>query len=78
MPPPARRPSRMAAKGVVGSATFLLTSQVSINVNREISTHTSASTFVLSANGDAMSGTMARPVEGMDILATPLPVTGRV
>jgi hypothetical protein len=73
---PARPPSRMAAKAVAGAVTFVLTSQATINMNGEMSTRTATSTFVLTANADAMTGTLARTVEGMDMPATPLPVTG--
>lgn len=73
---PARPPSRMAAKAGPGAVTFVLTSQASINMNGEMSTRTSVSTFVLTANGNAMTGTMARTVEGMDMAPAPTPVTG--
>lgn len=73
---PARPPARMAAKLAAGPAVFVLTSQATINMNGETSTRTAVSTFTLSANGDTLTGTLVRRIEGMDFPASPMPVTG--
>jgi hypothetical protein len=80
MPPregaPARPPSRMAAKAAAGPAVFVLKSQAKLNMNGEELTRTAISTFTLTANGDSLSGTLARVIEGVDFPSTPQPVTG--
>jgi hypothetical protein len=73
---PARPPSRMAAKIGSTPSVFVLTSQAMININGETTTKTATSTFTLSATADTMTGTLVRVVEGMDMEASPQPVTG--
>jgi hypothetical protein len=73
---PVRPPSRMAARTATGPSVFVLISQAMINVNGESSTKTATSTFTLTAKDDALTGTLMRVIEGMDVEATPQPVTG--
>jgi hypothetical protein len=74
---PARPPARMAARLSDASAVFVLTRQATITMNGETSTRATVSTFTLSAKGDALSGTVARKVEGIDDMPdTPQPLTG--
>jgi hypothetical protein len=73
---PARPPSRMATTTATGPLVFVLTSQATININGESSTKVATSTFTLSANADQLTGTLVRTIEGMDVAATPQPVTG--
>jgi hypothetical protein len=80
MPPvegrPVRPPSRMAAKVGTGAHVFVLTSQATININGETSTKNVTSTFTLSATADALTGTVVRVLEGVDMPSSPQPVTG--
>jgi hypothetical protein len=73
---PARPPSRMAGKVGAGPVVFVLTSAANININGEVTVRTAVSTFTLTATGDAMSGTLARAIEGLEMPSTPQPVTG--
>jgi hypothetical protein len=73
---PSRPPSRMAGKAGAGPVVFVLTSSANINMNGEISVRTAVSTFTLTATGDAMTGTLARAIEGLEMPSTPQPVTG--
>jgi hypothetical protein len=64
---PARPPSRLAAKRVDGKVTFVLRSEARLNLNGEESVRTAISTFVLDANGDVLSGSLEREVEGLSM-----------
>lgn len=74
MPP--RPPSRIAAKIAPGTVVFVLHSQAMLVTNGESTTRAATSTFTLSATGDALTGTVVRSIEGMDVPATPRPITG--
>lgn len=78
---PRRPPSRMAARTVAGEMTFVLRSPARINMNGEVREATGVSTWVLLANGDALTGTVQRRIEGLDDVQLPdqptQPVTGK-
>lgn len=73
-----RPPARFATAKVMGNAaTFVQRGQARMNLNGEESTVTSISTWSLKAEGDAISGTVARAIEGMEMPAMPAqPVSG--
>ncbi len=74
-----RPDARFAIRKVPGNAaTFVQTGQARMNANGEESTVTSISTWDLKADGAALSGTLARRLEGVDMPnAGPQPVTGK-
>ncbi len=65
-----------AAKPGAGSATFVVKSQVRINMNGETLEKQATVTWVLSATGDTLSGTMERVIESTDFPSAPSPVKG--
>jgi hypothetical protein len=78
---PARPPSRMAARTAAGEMTFVQRSQAQVDMNGETREATSVSTWVLRADGDALTGTVQRRLEGLEGVQMPnqpaQPVTGR-
>jgi hypothetical protein len=73
----ARPESRMAAQAGAGKVVFVQRGVARVNINGEQKDVTSISTWTLSANGDALEGTLERRLEGMDTPSRgPLPVTG--
>lgn len=76
---PPRPEGRFAALKASGSEiTFKQRSEAKINTNGEERTMTAISTWVLKADGDALSGSLGRELEGMEMpLPPPQPVTGR-
>lgn len=73
----ARPESRLAAASGAGKVTFVSRGQASVNMNGEVKEVTSISTWILSANGDALEGTVERRLEGMDTPSRgPQPVSG--
>ena len=73
---PARPASRMATKAAPGSVTFVHHGTAMISTNGEQKTSPSVSTFKFTVSGNALTGTVERRIEGMDISAAPQPVTG--
>jgi hypothetical protein len=76
---PPRPDGRFAALKVAGSeVTFKQRSEAKLNTNGEEHTTTAISTWVLKVAGDAMTGSLGRELEGMDMqMPPPQPVTGR-
>jgi hypothetical protein len=76
---PPRPDGRFAALKVAGSeVTFKQRSEAKLNMNGEEHTTTAISTWVLKVAGDAMTGSLGRELEGMDMqMPPPQPVTGR-
>jgi hypothetical protein len=73
----ARPESRLAAPSGGGKVTFVSRGQASVNMNGEVKEVTSISTWILTAKGDALDGTVERRLEGMDMPSRgPQPVTG--
>lgn len=72
-----RPESRMAAQAGAGKVVFVQRGAARVNINGEQKDVTSISTWTLSANGDALEGTLERRLEGMDApTGGPQPVTG--
>jgi hypothetical protein len=78
---PARPPSRMAARTAAGEMTFVQRSPAQVNMNGEVREATGVSTWTLRVAGDALSGTVARRIEGLEGVQLPeqpaQPVTGQ-
>lgn len=74
----ARPPARFAAaKSAGGAASFKQRSEATLNTNGQETKATVISTWALTAQGDAISGTVAREIEGMMGPGMPAqPVTG--
>ncbi len=68
---PARPPARMAAARTDGKVTFIVKSTAQLHLNGEEREATSISTWVLGAEGDTLTGTVARRLEGVDDLGIP-------
>ncbi len=68
---PARPPSRLAAIKRAGEVTFSVTSKSQMHFNGEQRDVTVRSTWILTANGDALSGTVSRLFEGAEDLPIP-------
>lgn len=68
---PARAPSRMAARIAEGAVTFVQRSTATVTINGESREATGVSTWTLSANGDALTGTVQRRLEGLDDVQLP-------
>lgn len=75
---PPRPPARFAAAQVSGnSVQFVQRGKATMNTNGEETTVTSISTWSLTVAGDAISGTVAREIEGMEMPGMPAqPVAG--
>ena len=74
---PERPPRRMAARTAAGPVVFVLASKMMLNENGNVSTRDAVSTFTLSASGDALTGSVTRRVEGLDLSDKAAPVTGK-
>lgn len=74
--PSPRPPARFAAKAVDGKVTFIHRSEATLNMNGQESKRTAISTYALEAKADALTGTLMRQIEGMDIPVEPQPFTG--
>lgn len=61
---PARPPSRMAAVAGAGPIVFVQRSMATLNTDGNEREAVALSTWTLSANGDAIEGTVARRIEG--------------
>ena len=73
----ARPESRLAAPNVADTAEFIQRGKAQVNINGEVKEVTSISTWTLTADGDALSGTVERKLEGMDAPSRgPQPVSG--
>jgi hypothetical protein len=73
----ARPEARLAAAGGAGKVTFTQRGQAQVNMNGEVKEVTSISTWTLTAQGDALEGTVERRIEGMDMPSRgPQPVSG--
>ena len=73
----ARPESRLAAATGAGKVTFTSRGQAQVNMNGEMKEVTSISTWSLTAQGDALEGTVERRIEGMEMPSRgPQPVTG--
>lgn len=73
---PARPPRRLTTRLADGPAVFELRSVARIDTNGETAMRDAVSTFTLSANGDSLTGTILRRIEGADMPAKADPVTG--
>jgi hypothetical protein len=79
---PGERPRpavRLAARAATGEATFVSYSEATMSVNGQKSKATVVSTWALKVQGDSLSGTVARSIEGFDMAGgdqPPQPVTG--
>lgn len=75
---PPRPESRFAALKVAGNeVVFTQRSEARLNMNGEEHLATAISTWTLKADGDTMSGTLGRRIDGMDVpMPAPQPVTG--
>lgn len=74
---PPRPEDRFAALKVAGNqVTLTQRSEAKLNMNGEEHVAVAISTWVLMAQGDMLSGTLGRQLEGMD-MPMPQPVTGR-
>ena len=69
-------PLQFAGKSGGASATFHTVSESRINFNDEIRVVKVNITWALTAAGDALTGTMQRSFEGMEMSNEPTPVTG--
>jgi hypothetical protein len=66
-----------AAKSTANTVTFVQRSQATLNMNGEERQATVVSTWSLTADGDAITGTVARTIEGIDGPGMPTqPVSG--
>ena len=76
---PPRPESRFAALKVAGNEiVFTQRSEARLNMNGEEQLATAVSTWTLKADGDALTGTLGRRIEGMDLPMPPAqPVTGQ-
>lgn len=72
----AGRPLAFAAKASSSPTVFVSTSEGRVNMNGEERTVKMTMTWELSASGDALTGTMSRAMEGMDMPVVPSPVRG--
>jgi hypothetical protein len=73
----ARPESRLAAPNRADPAEFIQRGKAHVNLNGEVKEVTSVSTWTLTANGDELSGTVERRLEGMDAPSRgPQPVSG--
>jgi len=70
------QPQRFAAKAGATGAVFVLSSQITMNRNGELSTHESVVTWKLDAKGDSLEGTMERKILGSNFPSSPTPVKG--
>ena len=76
---PPRPEARFAALRIAGNqVTFTQRSEAKLNMNGEEHVAVSVSTWTLMAQGDSLSGTLGRQLEGMDMpMPPPQPITGR-
>ncbi|MEZ4379015.1 MAG: hypothetical protein R3B35_12105 [Gemmatimonadales bacterium] len=76
VPGDASRPTvRMTAPGGAGTKTFVQRSEATMESGSGTETRTATSTWILTASGDALSGTVERAIEGLDLpLGGALPV----
>lgn len=76
---PSRPEARFAARKVAGSqVTFTQRSEAKLNMNGEEHIAIAISTWALMAQGDMLSGTLGRQLEGMDMpMPPPQPISGR-
>jgi hypothetical protein len=69
-------PMAIAGVGSGSSATLTSKTTARVNMNGNESTIDVTMTWELTANGDALTGTMSRKSEGLSMPATPSPVKG--
>ena len=76
---PPRPEGRFAALRIAGNeVTFRQRSEAKMNMNGEEHTTTAISTWILKVDGDVMTGTLAREIEGMEVpMPPPQPLSGR-
>jgi hypothetical protein len=73
----ARPESRLTAASGAGKVVFTSKGKAQVNANGDVKEVTSISTWILSATGDALTGTVERKIEGMDAPSPgPQPVRG--
>ena len=73
----ARPESRLTAASGAGRIVFISKGKAQVNANGDVKDVTSISTWILSATGDALTGTVERRIEGMDAPSRgPQPVSG--
>ena len=73
----APEPQRFAAKPTANGAVFVVRTVATNNDNGEITTREAVMTWTLTANGDALEGTLVFAVPSMDFPAEPTPVKGK-
>ncbi len=64
---PARPPARMAAKATGPTVVFEQRSEARLNTNGEEMVREALTEWTLTANGDAVTGTMKRSIPGLDL-----------
>ena len=69
-------PIQLAGASRGSSATFHTVSESRINVNDDIRVVKVNITWELTASGDALTGTMQRSIEGMEMPSEPTPIKG--
>jgi len=72
---PARPATRLAARLATGQVAFTSISSAQININGEVRSQPSTSTYLFEATGDALVGSVAREIAGM-AAAGAQPITG--
>jgi hypothetical protein len=74
---PPRPKQRLVASGAGAEATFIAHTEANLNMNGEERTAIVISTWKLAVEGDSLSGTVERVLEGFEIAnQPPQPVTG--
>ena len=73
---PAPPPERISARGTATGAEFVVKTQLTMNLNGEVSTHDAVMTWTLTATGDVLEGTMQRTITGMESMASRSRVKG--
>ena len=67
----------MTAPAGNGTKTFVQRSEATMEMGSGTETRTATSTWILTARGDALSGTVERAIEGLDLpLGGAIPVKG--
>jgi hypothetical protein len=69
-------PSAMSGRVTPEGAVFVQKQKVQLNIDGDVQTKEITATWTLQANGDVLSGTMARMLPGMDAGPPPSPVKG--
>lgn len=73
---PRRPPLRMAAPKGPAPSTFIAHTKANINNNGEMREVNATATWLLMANGDSLTGSVERQIDGFEDNAGPEPVNG--